>query len=855
MTFQTEDLKKLTPEAREAVWEELRKREAHWRQQYESSNGIKPDFFQSQLSYEAVELGKNVLFAGATGSGKTYATFNVKNSLERKMGREARVCVFTPEQAWRTAFTDGEELSDYTKSLGLGRQRMFTLSSRTRLSRLRNGYDFLGLNYHQFGFIDPRKGISNPYFDFIMELVRNRDARPDIFIVDEVQNLKTPGSNTTLWFEKLREATEGSDIEWILLSAYPVPNKLEDAGVLLHFLDPRFPLAKYDYRTNPQAISHMRMQGKWLTFTREDLKRLYNLPDLIDQQIPELKDGQIADDRRLEMDDKHVQEYIEVWRNGDMPLYRKMHKMRQICIDSTYSWLRELAGDAFYQDKNAQVLIFSDLKTGIFDRLQDILAPISPYGMRIVHGKTPFRQRVETGRDFREGKISLLVCTEGTMGEGIPLNTQNVLHEFVIEPTPVPGVHNQLGGRGYRRNTVAPVYLSSLVPWSHHLSELMLSSRPELEEKYNVTFNPSWTQTTTSQDYIAMRQGKERIYNSKATRGHQLTDLEESLMNTDEKNIGDAEHAVHMTGIPPISPEQIRRQVMTSLIKHVGLYGAGAKDIQEATEGEGEYAIPQEMLVRAYSHVDRFLPYVKIARLIKATVDYLEGNGKRFEKILDVGCGQGVIAYELSKDEKRPVINFDIDHRMLHFAQRLLKDREGMEFVHGNMASLPFGNESLDLIIASNSLMYLAQRYDKGMFRREVEEAIMRFNNVLKPGGYLVVTLPHAQTTEEMFERFNGILPEYGLRVDFDDYLRMYAMRTLDKKDLVQRVYLTIAEKERTVGRLTPESDFVMYKPSDYIFVGGSKRYYMGEMMNRNSDASKLIIVGKKSGLTDFQPS
>lgn len=838
MQLPIDDLKGLPKELVLPALERLNRKADYWEALLERSTDLKPSYHQAKAAFETLEGGDGrVLFAHATGSGKTFTTFLIKAGFEEKVGRPARVVVWSPEQAIRTAWSQ-EELDTYSKSFGVDSQKRVHLEGRKSLSELKE-YDFLELNYHKFGYLNPRAGSHNPYFDFIQELVRTPDLRPDIFVVDEVQNLKAPSSNRTLWFKELEEATRDSDIMWVLLSAYPVPNRLGDAGVPLYLLDPaNFPLARFDYRSNPQAIRSMIQKGKWQNFTRDQLRNLFDLPELTEEQVP------------IEMDERHVRQYMETWKNGDMHLWKKLHALQRISIDAGYDGLRSAIGDRLAEDGNSQFLIFSDLKTGIFDHLYDLLKPFSPYrDINVIEESTPFNRRVKMARAFREGRASIQINTSQIMGEGVPLNTENRCYVIYLTPPSVPGPYHQGIGRVYRRNQKAPVGVLELVPRSSQLAELMTASRPELEARYNIQFPGSWTPTTIAEDQRSIRLTKEIIYNDKVVRGSDITELEENLMNTDDKNVGDVQHSTHLTGIPPISPEQIQRAVMIGFAREVELYGAGSREVQEASQGQGKYATPQKILVNTYSHTEKFLPQARIGYFVRRVVDNLEkSRDRRFEHVLDIGSGSGTIAYAL----ERPVVSFDVDPRMLQQAQHVLHDKDGMSYVRGNMVDLPFRRETFDLAIASNSLMYLAQRPDNGDFRREMEQALMEVNRVLQEGGTFITTLPHKRTTAQIFENFNRLLELHGFDIRYADYDSVYATTDAGKRRLYQRTFLTIAEKKDYIQGMVEGLTLPMYLPTSYSFIGGVGRYMFGDIPVKSDVGQKFVTIGKRSGLVEF---
>jgi 2-polyprenyl-6-hydroxyphenyl methylase/3-demethylubiquinone-9 3-methyltransferase len=81
---------------------------------------------------------------------------------------------------------------------------------------------------------------------------------------------------------------------------------------------------------------------------------------------------------------------------------------------------------------------------------------------------------------------------------------------------------------------------------------------------------------------------------------------------------------------------------------------------------------------------------------------------KRWEKVLDAGCGLGVCTVSLS-DMGNRVVGVDISPESLQAAERLTKrlGKGNVEFREANLMELPFEDESFDLILCWGVLMYV----------------------------------------------------------------------------------------------------------------------------------------------------
>jgi SAM-dependent methyltransferase len=108
------------------------------------------------------------------------------------------------------------------------------------------------------------------------------------------------------------------------------------------------------------------------------------------------------------------------------------------------------------------------------------------------------------------------------------------------------------------------------------------------------------------------------------------------------------------------------------------------------------------------------------------------------DRVLDVGCGTGVLARAAADrvaDESQ-VTGLDLNESMLAVARRL---RPQINWRQGDATQLPLPDQSYDVVVSQFSLMYFP---DRGA---AVEEMV----RVLKPGGRLVVAVwgPYERAT------------------------------------------------------------------------------------------------------------
>jgi ubiquinone/menaquinone biosynthesis C-methylase UbiE len=110
------------------------------------------------------------------------------------------------------------------------------------------------------------------------------------------------------------------------------------------------------------------------------------------------------------------------------------------------------------------------------------------------------------------------------------------------------------------------------------------------------------------------------------------------------------------------------------------------------------------------------------------------------KRILDIGCGIGIILSELS-NETNWKVGLDISRESLKIARKI--DRNA-DFVLGDMHFLPFLNEAFDYVIIANALSTYDFNIDPKMFKTSTpERQIKEAHRVLNNYGTLLLTTPN----------------------------------------------------------------------------------------------------------------
>lgn len=131
------------------------------------------------------------------------------------------------------------------------------------------------------------------------------------------------------------------------------------------------------------------------------------------------------------------------------------------------------------------------------------------------------------------------------------------------------------------------------------------------------------------------------------------------------------------------------------------------------------------MIASDFETEPRFSSNSEIARELLA----LEGR-----RVLDIGCGTGKFTRFLARAGAHAV-GVDANENVLKTARAALRG-EDVEYRHGRGEALPFPDETIDIVVFSNSLHHIA--LDR------MGDALAEAARVCKPGGNLYVMEPVA---------------------------------------------------------------------------------------------------------------
>ena len=109
--------------------------------------------------------------------------------------------------------------------------------------------------------------------------------------------------------------------------------------------------------------------------------------------------------------------------------------------------------------------------------------------------------------------------------------------------------------------------------------------------------------------------------------------------------------------------------------------------------------------ISAIETIDYDDEYINRALRFKVLEDNLEG----VETILDIGAGTGAFSIPLAKKGYK-VTHFDISPEMIRLAKENAKDLPNISFIEGDASSLPFEDDSFDLVICFDGAISFSGR-------------------------------------------------------------------------------------------------------------------------------------------------
>ena len=126
------------------------------------------------------------------------------------------------------------------------------------------------------------------------------------------------------------------------------------------------------------------------------------------------------------------------------------------------------------------------------------------------------------------------------------------------------------------------------------------------------------------------------------------------------------------------------------------------------------HAVPGGVVMGDVAAYDR-LSRVVLSRLFRGIAADVAASTPRGGRILEVGCGPGLLSARLAESYDLAVTGLDLDPAMIELARaRALRSADGTgrapTFVVGDVAALPFPDRSFDTVISTFSMHHWSDR-------------------------------------------------------------------------------------------------------------------------------------------------
>ena len=183
-------------------------------------------------------------------------------------------------------------------------------------------------------------------------------------------------------------------------------------------------------------------------------------------------------------------------------------------------------------------------------------------------------------------------------------------------------------------------------------------------------------------------------------------------------------------------------------------------------------------------------------------------NIKSDDVILDVGCGGGINVKRMAKSAKKVYgIDYSIESvKLSKEVNEKLIDEGKVEIIEGNVKSLPFEDNTFDIVTA----------FETVYFWPDIEKCFAEVKRVLKPGGIFLIGL-------ETNGSDNFIMKFWGHFIDMEMYDDDEITSLLQSNDFSEiTVYLRDGKNNKEIIRSKGSEEII---DDDYSEVSFSDRF------------------------------
>ncbi len=139
----------------------------------------------------------------------------------------------------------------------------------------------------------------------------------------------------------------------------------------------------------------------------------------------------------------------------------------------------------------------------------------------------------------------------------------------------------------------------------------------------------------------------------------------------------------------------------------------------------------QKLLKLSQKEYDQYASEFSTSRkFFWSELEFIKKYVKKNDKVLDIGCGNGRLS-DILIDKNIQYTGIDFSKELINIAKKERKNNGN--FIQANALSLPFKDNSFDVIFSIAVLHHIPSKENRLLFISEV-------NRVLKPEGIFIVT-------------------------------------------------------------------------------------------------------------------